>query len=86
METDNLLTKNGHFYCIVESVDQPLCINSENDNLSQPSATLFGRTNLGKTSFQIKIPDLIQLIKEDRLRHTCGPIQQPHPLHRIMTE
>ena len=42
---------------------------------------LFGRTTLGKTSFQIKVPDLIQLIKEDRLRHASGPVLSAHPLH-----
>ena len=36
---------------------------------------------LGKTSFQIEVPDLIQLITEDRLRLASGPIQFTNPLH-----
>ena len=36
---------------------------------------------LGKTSFQIEVPDLIQLITEDRLTHPSGPIQFTNPLH-----
>ena len=31
--------------------------------------------------FQIKVPDLIQLITEDRLRHASGPVQFTHLLH-----
>ena len=34
-----------------------------------------------KTGFQIEVPDLIQLITEDRLRHASGPVHRPPPLH-----
>ena len=32
--------------------------------------------------FQLKVPDLIQLITEDRLRHASGPVQTLSPLRR----
>ena len=41
--------------------------------------TLFGRTRLGKTGFQIKGSDLIQNIAEDRLMHTSCPVHY-HPI------
>ena len=43
--------------------------------LSRLPATLFERTRLGKTGFQIEGSDLIQFIMEDRLRHASGPVQ-----------
>ena len=39
--------------------------------------TLFGRTRLGKTGFQIEGSDLIQFITEDRIGHASGPVQIP---------
>ena len=47
----------------------------EHLTLSRPSAILFGRTKLGKTSFQIVGSDLIQRITEDRLRQASGPVK-----------
>ena len=47
----------------------------------QPSVFLFGKTRLGKETFRIKVLTLSnsQLIMENRLRHTKGPVH----LHRV---
>ena len=39
------------------------------------SVKLYLKTRLGKTGFQIKGSDLIQLITQDRLRPASGPVQ-----------
>ena len=35
---------------------------------------LFGKTRLGKGSFQIEVLTLVQLMTENRLRHARGPV------------
>ena len=42
--------------------------------LPRLQTTLFERTRLGKTGFQIGGSDLIQFIREDRLRHASGAL------------
>ena len=46
-----------------------------NQTAPTQNTTLFWRIRMGKTGFQIEGSDLIQLITEDRLRHTSGPVQ-----------
>ena len=53
--------------------------------LSWPSASLFGEQDWDKKSFQMEVPDLIQLIMEDRLGCPSGPVHSSNPLHKNRT-
>ena len=40
------------------------------------------KSDWDKISFQMEVPDLIQLITEDRLRHASGPVRSSSLFHK----